>query len=113
MKIRRGVGWCARYGPTCDPLLCTPGEPIEEICNYFDEDCDGVNDNGVTCPAGEECLLGQCVIQADGGVAPKPVPEHAKSGCSSVPEGFALLALLGQALWPRARVRAWRSRNVR
>jgi len=112
VKIRCGVGWCARYGPTCDPGLCMPGEPIKETCNYFDDDCDGVDDNGITCPSGEECLQGQCVtataaeidagivvIQPDGGVVIKPKPpDPVQSNCASAPGSFGLLALLGHAL---------------
>ncbi|MBS1151996.1 MAG: repeat domain protein [Myxococcaceae bacterium] len=111
VKIRCGVGWCARYGPTCNPALCMPGEPIVETCNYFDDDCDGVDDNGITCPGGEECLLGQCVprgtqpdaglpLQPDGGTAAPPV----KSGCASAPGSFALLALLAAARRRRRRL---------
>ena len=105
VQIRCGTGWCARYGPTCDPSLCMPGQPIVETCNYFDDDCDGVDDNGITCPKGEECLLGQCVtsssesdggagqVQPDGGPMPVPV----SSNCSSVPGFLGLLALLNEA----------------
>lgn len=104
VKIRCGVGWCARYGPTCDPNLCTPGQPIVETCNYFDDDCDGVDDNGITCPKGLECLLGQCVtlsaerdaghpMLADGGIVVVP-PTPPPSNCSSVDGAFVLLALL-------------------
>ncbi len=120
VKIRCGVGWCARYGPTCDPNLCMVGEPIVETCNYFDDDCDGVDDNGITCPSGEECLLGQCVslssesdsgtmviITPDGGmkVVPRPpVPPAPTPNCASVPGAFGLFGLLGHVLL-RSRVR--------
>jgi hypothetical protein len=132
VKIRCGLGWCARFGPTCDPSLCMPGQPIAETCNYFDDDCDGVDDNGVTCAPGQECLQGECVLavteadggpllQPDGGAkvqldgGPKaqadggtPLPP-AKNGCASVPGPVTLLALLGHALM-RARVGRIRSR---
>jgi hypothetical protein len=35
--------------------------PQAEACNGFDEDCDGRVDNGATCPAGGECVGGECV----------------------------------------------------
>ncbi len=108
VRVRCGVGWCARYGPTCDPALCVPGPPAVETCNYFDDDCDGVDDNGVTCPAGDECLLGQCVILErgpDGGIQKPPVDAGhvvvvppvvpVKNGCSTAPGLFGLLALVG------------------
>ncbi len=60
-----GVGWCARYSPTCDPADCRPGPPAVETCNLFDDDCDGVDDNGA-CPAGMSCFASTCVSN-DGG----------------------------------------------
>ncbi len=111
VRVRCGVGWCARYGPTCDPQLCFPGDPIPETCNYLDDDCDNEVDEGVTCPGGEECLQGQCVksegtgggagggggTSADGGTNPVPT-----SSCSTVP---GILGLLGYALVrPRMRL---------
>jgi hypothetical protein len=42
-----GVGWCARYSPTCSAQDCRPGAPRTESCNAFDDDCDGELDNGV------------------------------------------------------------------
>ncbi|MBL8952813.1 MAG: putative metal-binding motif-containing protein [Myxococcaceae bacterium] len=60
VRVRCGIGWCARFGPTCDPLLCTVGEPRTEECNAFDDDCDGVADNGPVCPAGQTCFEGEC-----------------------------------------------------
>lgn len=107
VRIRCGAGWCARYGPTCDPLLCMPGEPRVETCNFFDDDCDGVDDDGLTCPAGEECLQGQCVSASDGGTsapADAGVGPPVKNGCESVPGSIAALALL--ALRGRRRPKA-------
>lgn len=119
VRVRCGVGWCARYGPTCDPLLCMAGEPIVETCNYFDDDCDGVDDNGVTCPGGQECLQGLCVpltiehdgggqvqIQPDGGVIIiPPPPPPVTSSCASVPGRLGLLALAAFALRRRVTAR--------
>jgi len=42
------------------------GPPAKELCNAFDDDCDGENDNGA-CPAGMICWGDQCVsIGGDG-----------------------------------------------
>jgi hypothetical protein len=60
VEARCGTGWCARIGPTCDPAMCTPGEPRAEICNDFDDDCDGVIDNGELCGPNGICYEGQC-----------------------------------------------------
>jgi hypothetical protein len=64
-----GVGWCARYSPTCNPADCVPGPPAKETCNSFDDDCDGELDNGA-CPAGMICSGTQCV--STGGSGPGP-----------------------------------------
>ncbi len=61
-----GVGWCARYSPTCNPADCVPGPPAKEICNSFDDDCDGELDNGA-CPAGMICSGSQCVTTSGTG----------------------------------------------
>jgi Putative metal-binding motif len=59
-----GVGWCSRYALGCT-TQCTPGAPRVEICNAFDDDCDGVADNGTDlqlCGAeGLRCVAGVCV----------------------------------------------------
>jgi hypothetical protein len=60
-----GVGWCARYSPTCDPADCRPGPPAVETCNLFDDDCDGEADNGA-CPAGMVCSGDSCVSTGSG-----------------------------------------------
>jgi len=44
--------------PTCQELV----QPKPEICNGVDDDCDGVVDNGATCPTpGDQCINGACV----------------------------------------------------
>lgn len=49
----------------CDPSgICLPEpvcEPIEEVCNNFDDDCDGrVDDGNDLCPPGAVCTQGRC-----------------------------------------------------
>jgi hypothetical protein len=73
-----GIGWCRSYASSCDSTsVCFPGDPREEECNLFDDDCDGVDDNGTDLELcgrpGLTCQLGQCVaagdVGADGGSA--------------------------------------------
>ncbi|HEY2730027.1 MAG TPA: putative metal-binding motif-containing protein [Polyangia bacterium] len=60
-----GTGWCRRIASSCGVNDCTPGAPIPETCNDFDDDCDGVADNGTDlqlCGAtGLTCIQGMCV----------------------------------------------------
>jgi hypothetical protein len=59
-----GVGACRRDGvvtcPAANGDFCsvTPGEPIGELCNAQDDDCDGQADEGVVRPCGSE--VGSC-----------------------------------------------------
>ncbi len=59
-----GLGWCRHAASGCS-TVCTPGNPIAEECNGFDDDCDGVADNGTDlqlCGApGLKCVDGFCV----------------------------------------------------
>ena len=55
-----GIGACVRESDTCDVAQCRPGEPKAERCNYFDDDCNGVVDDNVTCPDGGTCIDGKC-----------------------------------------------------
>ncbi len=59
-----GVGWCRRYAEGCTSV-CTPGIPAVETCNYFDDDCDGFDDNGTDAAlcGGPDlvCVLGKCI----------------------------------------------------
>jgi uncharacterized protein (TIGR03382 family) len=48
-----------------------------EECNAFDDDCDGVIDNGVVCGAGKVCFQGMCLTggeAADAAAALKEPP---------------------------------------
>jgi hypothetical protein len=99
-----GVGWCRRDAIGCT-TICTPGPPRAELCNLFDDDCDGVIDNGSDadlCGApGLHCVQGKCVpgpsgtggsggsgsaggssggVTSDGGGPPRD--PAAASGCS-------------------------------
>ena len=104
VRIRCGVGWCARFGPTCDPMYCMPGEPRAEECNAFDDDCDGVADNGQPCGPGQTCFEGQCYSEdmpppVDAGITPEPMP----TGCETVP-ALPFVACVLAVTW-RRRVR--------
>jgi hypothetical protein len=74
-----GIGWCRNYAASCDSTsVCYPGDPRQEECNLFDDDCDGVDDNGTDLELcgrpGLTCQRGECVaagdVGADGGSAP-------------------------------------------
>jgi hypothetical protein len=52
-----GVGLCQRLGTmVCSAgsasFQCTPGAPQAELCNGFDENCNGVPDDGIPVPSG-------------------------------------------------------------
>lgn len=55
-----GLGWCRRESYSCNIADCIPGAPSEEVCNFVDDDCDDEIDEGDLCPAGEQCLAGEC-----------------------------------------------------
>jgi len=65
-----GIGWCRRYASGCDSTsLCVPELPRKEECNLFDDDCDGIDDNGTDLELcgrpGVTCQLGQCVATGE------------------------------------------------
>jgi cysteine-rich repeat protein len=81
MNCSAGVGWCVRNGSyvcTNDTMGVTcnvvPGPPEAETCNYIDDNCDGIVDNGFdlsndsqncgacnnTCPPDVLCVNGSC-----------------------------------------------------
>ena len=52
-----GIGTCAALGSiVCEAGQqiedCTPGTPGVEVCNYLDDDCDGIPDNNIPVPVG-------------------------------------------------------------
>ncbi len=59
-----GVTECAEgsTSPTCHELV----QPMPEVCNGVDDNCDGIVDNGAMCPSGESCVNGQCVTSCGG-----------------------------------------------
>ncbi len=65
-RVVCGRGWCANYGEGCTSN-CTPGQPRTEECNDFDDDRDGVNDNGTDLELcgipGLRCVAGGCLEQ--------------------------------------------------
>ena len=40
--------------------MCIPGEPVLEVCNGLDDDCDGWIDRGELCDAGLVCQAAEC-----------------------------------------------------
>jgi len=90
-----GVGWCRRYGESCAfPDLCMPGQPRREQCNDFDDDCDGVADNGTDlelCGESLGCRAGHCVpIDSDAGAGGSgSVTTMGTGGSSARPAGRA------------------------
>ncbi len=106
-RVRCGVGWCQRLGPTCNVSDCSPGAPLIERCNALDDDCDGLVDEGELCGADARCVEGQCIDGAaepadagvDGGTGRPPGGEP-EGSCAAAP---LLPALPLLALWLRRR----------
>lgn len=52
--------------------LCWPAcTPQTEVCNGQDDNCNGLVDDGPTCPSGQKCLEGYCTV------SPKPCTSEA------------------------------------
>ena len=96
-----GMGECAKAGETtCDPATgvigdsCSPGNPVAEVCDALDNDCDGSVDNGIpTIPSTSICGEGVCaaagIIECIGGVEvesclPSPQDEATDMTCDGL-----------------------------
>ena len=75
-----GVGWCRRESSTCDVAACIPGDPIEEVCNLLDDDCDGAVDENDPCDEALACIAGECRV-------PDEVPTGGSGDTGSVETG--------------------------
>jgi hypothetical protein len=93
-----GEGWCRRAAVSCGSDSCTPGDPRPEMCNAFDDDCDGINDNGTDLElcgmAGLKCFNGSCVPSgsvpdagASAGSGPGPGPGPGAGGSAGTGTG--------------------------
>jgi hypothetical protein len=67
-----GLGICAAFGPACEngqAGACIPGTPNPvELCDGFDDDCDGETDEGCSCTPGDmqACYTGDAATQGVG-----------------------------------------------
>ena len=68
-------GWTGVWGP-CQGQI----GPEKEICNGQDDDCDGTVDENAECPAGTQCLNGQCVTACGTGEFICPKGQLCKDG---------------------------------
>jgi hypothetical protein len=85
-----GGAACGSDVGVCDPGVehCVDGQiecvggrgPSAEICDGLDNDCDGVGDQGVECPAGSVCIEGTCAPPCGGGEFPCPGGQVCRNG---------------------------------
>ena len=64
-SIKCGVGACERSMPSClngSSQICIPGTPISEVCNGYDDDCDGVIDEDL---GQTSCGVGACATTVE------------------------------------------------
>ena len=101
MRPRCGTGWCAAESSNCEPEGCFPGDPREETCNLFDDDCDGLVDDGAPCDPGLECIAGECRPAPPGSESGDEAESGDSGGCAMGGRadgwlaGLYMLALLG------------------
>ena len=103
-----GAGACKGYGifvcneeprPTGDsseewsPLICNAVaiEPSDEVCDGFDNDCDGIQDEGIPS-LGEVCYAGQGICQSTGVTLCDLNDASAPPICSALAENDAAVA---------------------
>ncbi|MCA9526191.1 MAG: hypothetical protein KC549_07815 [Myxococcales bacterium] len=104
MACQNGVGACARDGvfvcaPDQQDVACNapePGDPVAELCNGGDDDCDGTTDEafpgvGLACTVGvRACAVeGVTVCTADGmetTCGARPLPECCGNGVAEAGE---------------------------
>lgn len=113
VRPRCGVGFCVRESYSCLPEDCYPGEPSEETCSGLDENCNGLVDEGILCERGFTCISGECLPDADTGLAgdlPGSGDTAGAGGCAFRPGGSATTALV---LFGLALFRARRDRRSR
>jgi hypothetical protein len=78
-----GEGYCRRESSTCDSAECNPGSPRAELCNYVDDDCNGLIDDGATCSNGGSCVRGRCAPPGSGGTGAGAGAAAGETGGSS------------------------------
>jgi hypothetical protein len=84
-----GVATCEQGSLGCHDLVA----PVGEVCNGVDDDCDGVADDGASCPAGQRCDGGRCTpdckadpeFQCPGGLACEAGGRCVDPGCVGKP----------------------------
>jgi hypothetical protein len=54
--------------------------PRVEECNLYDDDCDGVIDNGARCESGKVCFGGRCLVSDDAKAAAEAQNGRASDG---------------------------------
>jgi hypothetical protein len=109
VRMTCGEGWCRRYAEGCSSV-CTPGAPLVETCNFFDDDCDGVIDNGTDAElcgvdSGMTCVAGKCVpgmSSPSSGTGGRATGSSGSGGSASLPGGGGSVNGAGGATAPDA-----------
>ncbi len=101
------IGECSAGTQTCVGGVwseCGGGVvwPDAEVCNGLDDDCNGLTDDGASCPPGQACSAGVCVGGDAGTENPPIIPpdESSGTGCGCAVTGeTGMLGLLAGALF--------------